>query len=205
MMRKLRPALPVLILLISGALGVPAVFAQARATTKKKPAKAAAARSSSARRAAKNVSAKSAVGSKTASKATVKTTTKKASASKTATRSTNPRASKKSRVRSRRQPGQKAPTTDRINEIQTALAKDGSFAGEPNGKWGDGTVSAMRKFQASHGLNPTGKLDALTLQKLGLGSQTAGVAAPIAPPGATSRLTSSLATSSAATEAARRQ
>jgi hypothetical protein len=30
-------------------------------------------------------------------------------------------------------------------------------------------------------LNPSGKLDALTLQKLGLGSQTAGVAAPMPP------------------------
>jgi hypothetical protein len=39
----------------------------------------------------------------------------------------------------------------------------------------------MKKFQAGHGLNPSGKLDALTLQKLGLGSQTAGVAAPMPP------------------------
>lgn len=82
---------------------------------------------------------------------------------------------------SRRDRGQKIPTPDRISEIQTALGKDGSFAATPNGKWDDSTVAAMKKFQASHGLNPTGKLDALTLQKLGLGSQTAGVAPP-APP-----------------------
>ena len=93
--------------------------------------------------------------------------------------------------RSRRQPGQKAPSADRISEIQTALAKDGSFAGPPNGKWDDSTVSAMKKYQAGHGLNPTGRLDAPTLQKLGLGSTTAGVAAPQTPPGAVSRLTSS--------------
>jgi peptidoglycan hydrolase-like protein with peptidoglycan-binding domain len=49
----------------------------------------------------------------------------------------------------------------------------------------------MRRFQASHGLNASGKLDAPTLQRLGLGSQTAGVAAPTPPPGAVSRLTSS--------------
>ena len=42
-------------------------------------------------------------------------------------------------------------------------------------------MEAMKKFQAGHGLNPSGKLDALTLQKLGLGSQTAGVAAPMPP------------------------
>jgi peptidoglycan hydrolase-like protein with peptidoglycan-binding domain len=39
----------------------------------------------------------------------------------------------------------------------------------------------MKKFQESHGLNPSGKLDAKTLQQLGLGSQTAGVAPPLPP------------------------
>jgi peptidoglycan hydrolase-like protein with peptidoglycan-binding domain len=90
-------------------------------------------------------------------------------------------AKKTSKRTRRRERGQKAPTADRISEIQQALAKDGSFAGKPNGKWDDSTVEAMRKFQAGHGLNPSGKLDAPTLQKLGLGSQTAGVAAPLPP------------------------
>jgi peptidoglycan hydrolase-like protein with peptidoglycan-binding domain len=80
-----------------------------------------------------------------------------------------------------RERGQKTPTADRISEIQTALGKDGSFAGTPNGKWDDATVGAMKKFQESHGLSATGKLDAKTLQKLGLGSQTAGVAPPTPP------------------------
>jgi peptidoglycan hydrolase-like protein with peptidoglycan-binding domain len=71
------------------------------------------------------------------------------------------------------------------------LAKDGSFQGSPSGKWDDATTAAMRRFQTSHSLNPSGKLDAPTLQRLGLGSQTAGVAAPTPPPGAVSRLTSS--------------
>ena len=77
--------------------------------------------------------------------------------------------------------GQAAPTPDRINEIQAALAKKGAYEGAPSGKWDDSTTDAMRKFQASHGLNPSGKLDAPTLQKLGLGSETAGVAAPTPP------------------------
>jgi len=68
-----------------------------------------------------------------------------------------------------------------VSEIQTALAKDGSFSGAPNGKWDDSTVAAMKKFQAGHGLNPSGRLDSKTLQQLGLGSQTAGVAAPTPP------------------------
>jgi len=88
---------------------------------------------------------------------------------------------KKSSKHSKRERGQKAPAPERISEIQTALAKDGSFAGTPNGKWDDSTVAAMKKFQTAHGLNPSGKLDAHTLQKLGLGSQTAGVAAPMPP------------------------
>ena len=93
--------------------------------------------------------------------------------------------------KSSRKRGQQAPTTDRISEIQTALAKDGSFKGAPNGKWDDSTVEAVRKFQSAHGMNPTGRLDAPTLQKLGLGSSTMGVAPPQAPPGAVSKLNTS--------------
>ena len=91
------------------------------------------------------------------------------------------RVKKSSKHSKRREKGQKAPAPERISEIQQALAKDGSFTGTPNGKWDDSTVEAMKKFQAGHGLNPSGKLDAVTLQKLGLGSQTAGVAAPMRP------------------------
>jgi peptidoglycan hydrolase-like protein with peptidoglycan-binding domain len=87
----------------------------------------------------------------------------------------------KSSRRSGRQRGQKAPDPQRITQIQQALAKDGSFAGAPNGKWDASTVDGMKKFQAAHGLNPSGKLDAKTLQQLGLGSQTAGIAPPLPP------------------------
>jgi putative peptidoglycan binding protein len=103
---------------------------------------------------------------------------KKSTASKPAGSSHRSKSSKKS---SRRERGQKAPTPDRITEIQQALAKDGSFTGKPSGKWDDSTIEATRKFQEGHGLNPTGKLDAKTLQQLGLGSQTAGVAPPMPP------------------------
>jgi peptidoglycan hydrolase-like protein with peptidoglycan-binding domain len=98
------------------------------------------------------------------------------------------RSTKKTSSR-RKEKGQMAPTPDRISTIQEALAKDGSFTSTPNGKWDDTTVEAMKKFQGTHGLNPSGKLDALTLEKLGLGSQTAGIAEPVAPPNSSSRLT----------------
>lgn len=94
------------------------------------------------------------------------------------------------RASSRGPKGQKSPEAERISEIQTALAKDGSFTGAPNGKWDDATIAAMKKYQESHGLNPSGKLDAKTLQTLGLGSQTAGVAPPM-PPVSSSSLTTS--------------
>ena len=89
--------------------------------------------------------------------------------------------------------GQKAPTPDRIREIQGALNREGAFGGQPTGKWDDATVNAMKKFQENQGLNPTGKIDAVTLVKLGLGSDTAGKGAPIptasttAPPAASSQ------------------
>ena len=105
---------------------------------------------------------------------------------------------KSSRKSHRRERGQKVPAPDRISEIQKALAKDGSFTGTPNGKWDAATAEATKKFQESHGLNPTGKLDAKTLQQLGLGSQTAGAAPPLAP-------VSSTATIAPAPTARRRQ
>ena len=85
---------------------------------------------------------------------------------------------KKKRHYARREPKQKAPTPERISEIQSALARNGYYAGEPNGKWDSNTIGAMQKFQSDHGLDATGKLDALSLQKLGLGSDIAGVSAP---------------------------
>jgi len=93
--------------------------------------------------------------------------------------------------KTKRVKGQATPTPDRINEIQGALAKQGVYTGEPSGKWDDSTVEAMRKFQSTHGLNPTGKMDALTLQKLGLGSETAGMGVPTPPPNSSNRLLSS--------------
>jgi peptidoglycan hydrolase-like protein with peptidoglycan-binding domain len=88
------------------------------------------------------------------------------------------RTSAKSRKRGRGR-SQTAPTPDRIKEIQAALQKDGSYDGEPTGKWDAETIDAMKKFQDKNGFPPTGKIDALSLNKLGLGSDTAGKGAPL--------------------------
>lgn len=110
--------------------------------------------------------------------------------SKTSTSSNSARSHRKSsaRRRSKKVKGQAAPTPERITEIQQALANKGAFDGAPNGKWDDSTVAAMKRFQSSNGLTPTGKLDALTLQKLGLGSETTGLAPPTPPPNSANRL-----------------
>src|SRR6202453_2986201 len=103
------------------------------------------------------------------------------SAAPSTTPSTTTTAKKKTvskKHHSRREPTQKAPTPARISEIQSALARNGYYQGQPNGKWDSNTVSAMQKFQSGNGLEPSGKLNALSLQKLGLGSSVAGVSAP---------------------------
>jgi peptidoglycan hydrolase-like protein with peptidoglycan-binding domain len=119
--------------------------------------------------------------SKPASKGTPRPGKSTHSSAQPASAASKSRVKKSGKRSKRRERGQTAPAPERISEIQQALAKDGSFAGAPSGKWDDSTVEAMKKFQAGHGLSPTGKLDALSLQKLGLGSQTAGVAAPMPP------------------------
>jgi peptidoglycan hydrolase-like protein with peptidoglycan-binding domain len=87
-------------------------------------------------------------------------------------------ASHKKKHHSKRQPSQKAPMPDRISEIQSSLARDGYYQGQPSGKWDSNTVAALQKFQSANGIEANGKLDAPTLQKLGLGSDIAGVSAP---------------------------
>ncbi|MHB8755734.1 MAG: peptidoglycan-binding domain-containing protein [Candidatus Acidiferrales bacterium] len=72
----------------------------------------------------------------------------------------------------------RAPAPERTDQIQSALARGGYYPGNLNGKWDARTQDALRRFQAANGLPPTGKLDALSLQKLGLGSDVAGLSAP---------------------------
>src|SRR5665213_3669758 len=123
------------------------------------------------------------------SSASTKSSSKKLSSTKSASsRSVSSKSKGKSRSKFAAKPkGQAAPTSDRIREIQSALQKDGSYEGEPTGKWDSATSDAMRKYQDKNGVNPTGKIDAISLNKMGLGSETAGKGAPV--PAATSRAT----------------
>ena len=146
--------------LTAGTLTVPAVSAQSASTPAKKPVHK--------------------------SPSTAGSSPSKTSATTKSTRTSSSKSSGKKRAKKVK--GQAAPTPERISEIQDALAKKGMLSGTPSGTWDDSTVEAMKKFQSSNGLNPSGKLDALTLQKLGLGSETAGLAAPTPPPNTANRL-----------------
>lgn len=80
--------------------------------------------------------------------------------------------------RVRRARGQRTPEPARIQEIQQALIDRGFLAPPTTGRWDSTTSEAMRRFQRENGLEETGKFDARSLIKLGLGPPTAGVAAP---------------------------
>ncbi|HSZ20056.1 MAG TPA: peptidoglycan-binding domain-containing protein [Candidatus Acidoferrum sp.] len=100
-------------------------------------------------------------------------------ATQTSTTTTKKKKSSSKSKKKAKVKGQAAPTPDRIRDIQTALQKDGSYQGEPTGKWDAATMDAMKKFQDKNGISPTGKIDAASLNKLGLGSGTAGKGAPV--------------------------
>jgi peptidoglycan hydrolase-like protein with peptidoglycan-binding domain len=90
-------------------------------------------------------------------------------------------ATKKKKSAASRSRRQLAPDPARIKEIQQSLSREGFYQGEPTGKWDDATAAAMKNFQQANGLQPTGKIEALSLQKLGLGSPVAGLAPPTPP------------------------
>jgi peptidoglycan hydrolase-like protein with peptidoglycan-binding domain len=64
---------------------------------------------------------------------------------------------------------QLAPTKERYQQIQQALASKGYFSGEPTGVWGSDSTEALKRFQSDQSLTPDGKLGSLSLIALGLG------------------------------------
>jgi Putative peptidoglycan binding domain len=114
---------------------------------------------------------------KAAPKSTKKTPVKKSTASKSAAKKTT--ASKKTagkkttasqKTAASWRSAQRAPTPERYKEIQQALASKGYL--EPNassGVWDASSVTAMKKFQQEQNLEPSGKIDSLSLIALGLG------------------------------------
>ncbi len=156
-------------LLLAGSLGLVCASVFAQAPTKP-PATGASSGAATTKKTVSSASGSAATHGSTSNSTAAHATT--GHASKTSAKKRTGSA-KSSRVKT-----QTAPTPDRIRDIQSALGKAGAYDGDPTGNWDAHTVSSLTKFQQSNGLAPSGKLDALTLQKLGLGSGTAGKGAP---------------------------
>jgi Putative peptidoglycan binding domain len=101
-------------------------------------------------------------------------------ARKTSTKKKSTAAAPRSTWRTR----QLQPTEQRYKEIQGALAAKGYLQGEPTGQWNQESVEALRRFQVDQKLEPTGKIDSLSLIALGLGPkrETAKATPPPASP-----------------------
>ena len=59
--------------------------------------------------------------------------------------------------------------SQRYRQIQQALIDKGYLQGSASGAWGQDSVAALRQFQADQKLDGSGKINALTLIRLGLG------------------------------------
>jgi peptidoglycan hydrolase-like protein with peptidoglycan-binding domain len=64
---------------------------------------------------------------------------------------------------------QQQPTPERNREIQQALIDKGYLQDPPTGVWDAQSADALKRFQADQQLQATGKLDSLSLIRLGLG------------------------------------
>jgi peptidoglycan hydrolase-like protein with peptidoglycan-binding domain len=113
-----------------------------------------------------------------------KSTAKKPAATKTAaagksTKKTGASKATKTTWRNR----QTAPTPDRYREIQQALAAKGFLnADQVTGHWTDTSADAMRRFQADQKIDPSGKINSLSLIALGLGPKHESEAEVKVPP-----------------------
>ncbi len=77
---------------------------------------------------------------------------RQAATSSAAAKPTTPKKSVVKRPAKKRKPRQRAqtaPTPARISEIQSALAAQGAYKGQPNGKWDSATIQAMKDYQSS--------------------------------------------------------
>jgi murein L,D-transpeptidase YcbB/YkuD len=83
---------------------------------------------------------------------------------------------------------QLAPSADRYREIQQALAAKGYLQPEQTtGAWDQNSTDALKRFQAEQNLEPSGKINSLSLIALGLGPKHDAIPAQIATPPEESR------------------
>jgi peptidoglycan hydrolase-like protein with peptidoglycan-binding domain len=91
----------------------------------------------------------------------------------TATRRRTPAASRRWR------PAQHQPARERYAEIQTALIGKGFLEEPATGTWDEKSVEALKRFQESNNLEPTGRINSLSLIALGLGPNHGAVGAAL--------------------------
>jgi len=97
------------------------------------------------------------------------TSKSKTTAAKTPTASKSKTAARKRKKAPPRPRTQQQPAPDRYSEIQQALIDKSYLEGPPTGVWDKKSLEAMQRFQTDQKLRATGKLDALSLIRLGLG------------------------------------
>ena len=81
-----------------------------------------------------------------------------------------PQAAKKTKKRpSKAVVRQTQPDPARTRQIQAALQREGYLDTAPTGRWDEATRQAMARYQQENGFTVSGKPDARSLIKLGLG------------------------------------
>ncbi len=112
------------------------------------------------------------------------TTAKKPATSAKKSSSKKSSSKKKTTARSKQtwRSRQLQPTPERYSEIQRALIDKGYLQGEATGKWDQASIDALRRFQQEQNLDPSGKIDSLSLIALGLGPKYDTAAVAAAPP-----------------------
>jgi hypothetical protein len=130
----------------------------------------------------KSSAGKSGTKTKTASKPSASSSKSPATAAKSsAAKSSSTKSGAKSSGKKSSKSGKKAggatwrnrqtqPSEERYKQIQDALAAKGFLdPADAGGKWGQSSMDALKRFQASQNIDATGKVDSLSLIALGLG------------------------------------
>lgn len=77
---------------------------------------------------------------------------------------------------------QMAPSADRYKEIQNALVARGFLnPADATGNWNQTSIEGLKRFQSQQNLDPSGKIDSLSLIALGLGPKRDPVVVPPKP------------------------
>jgi hypothetical protein len=109
-------------------------------------------------------------------------------ATHSSTRSKTARTARSAKTRQTWRTGQMAPTPDRYKEIQEALVAKGYGSQTPDGEWGQQWADSLKRFQQDQKLEPSGKLNSLSLITLGLGPKREASALPGSPEAVTREL-----------------